>query len=131
MDLRRIRPDRLPGARLDREMERGGEAHRPQESETVLAKTSCRIANGANSAGLQVGSSSDFVGTKSGDLEFVTVFEHHNNPEMRSDGYRAREKSLDLLGTGAGGDVVVLRRDTKQGIANAATGIKRLVACAA
>ena len=63
-----------------------------------------------------------------GHLIFVAVFQHHDHPELfaHRDGFT--EQPLDVVRLGIGGDVVVLWRLAKLGIAHAAAHPKRLKA---
>ena len=68
------------------------------------------------------------VRPKSGDLEVARAGEHHHHAELRADRQASRKKPDDLFGARARGDVVVVRLDAHDHVADAAAGKVSLMA---
>ena len=62
------------------------------------------------------------VGPKGGDFELETIFDHHDDTEMRADRVGARKNFLDGLGRCIGGDIEIFWRDAAHDIPHATTG---------
>ena len=95
--------------------------HREVAAQGILPSVGEAHAAGPPSIGI-IG-----LGAEGGHLIFVPVLQHHHHPKLfaHRDGFA--EQPLDVVRLGIGGDVIVLRRLAKLGIAHAAAHPERLI----